>query len=111
MATYNVVSGKSQTLAGSTVDIVNLSRAADRVLIANTAATNAIYANVAGPALPAYQTGPAVAAPTPTVGGDNSMVVILPNSSQIFPPVGRSMIGTIALISSGAQTYTITSIP
>lgn len=108
MATYSVVSSKTQTLGAGTVDIVNLSRAADRVTIYNTAATNAIYANFAGPPLPNGGT-PTPAAPTPSVGGDNTQLVIPPNSSAVYPAVGKGVIGTVALISTGAQTYSVVS--
>jgi hypothetical protein len=96
MATYNVVSGTSQTLGASTVDIVNLSRPADRVTVANTAVTNPIFFTTAGPA-----TGgtPVPAAPTPTVGGPHEHIV-LPNSAVTYPPQGFGMIGTVALIST-----------
>lgn len=109
MATYNVVSSKSATLGAATVDIVNLSRPADRVTIFNLGATNPIYANFAGPPLPAYMAGPQPAATTPTVAGDNTMLVVPPNGQAVFPAAGKAVIGTVALISTGAQAYSVVS--
>lgn len=111
MTTYNVVNSKSATLGAATVDIVNLSRPADRIRIDNLSATNPIYANVAGPTLPPPSVGPQPAAPTPTVAGDNSAIVVPPNGSVTYPLVGRAMIGTVALISTGAQAYSVVSVP
>lgn len=110
MATYNVVNSKSATLGAATVDIVNLSRPADRIRIDNQSATNPIYANVAGPPY-SNSVGPHPVAATPTVAGDNSVIVVPPNSSVTYPLVGRAMIGTVALISAGAQVYSVVSVP
>lgn len=88
MTTYsNVITAKTASLAGSTVDTVTF-LTATRITVVNHSTTETIWFKVDGG--------------TPAVDGDDS-IPILPSNSVNYPTVS----GTVKLIAGGTAKYTV----
>ena len=96
MATYTVTACKHQTLAASTVDTVNFG-GAESVVVQNRGASGDIYCTVG--------MNSATAA-TPTVAGDDTIVVVANSAITISRP-DEGVVTSVKLISSGTPSYSV----
>jgi hypothetical protein len=94
MASYSVDRAKHATLVASTVDTVTLGRDFNEVEILNRDGTAAIYFTVDGS--------------TPTVGGDNALVIPAVIGSVTESTLDISGTNVVKLISAGTPSYSVT---
>lgn len=91
MTTYNVVRGKHATLGAGVVDIVNFATRHYVVTVTNLTAATIIYGTLTGD--------------TPTVGGDDTFVV-MPGAPREIDNIGQGIL-TVSLISAGIPEYNV----